>query len=282
MSSVEVRKRKTRAAPDDKNEFMNTLYNISSSGADKDSVNSNIRSITSFSKIAPFTWMALRMMIIMAMILLMMNYDLSFFHMDHNDQRNKPTILLVKDDDIVPTILKDLNNRKLMTGIHPFHFHFHPSSSALSYYPKFDIQDILSSFDENIQIDIGTNSIHKVEADKKGNANGDENDIYPIVLDSKLKSKGDKDTNVKENKDKDNSNNNDQMVLTRRGYKGGPVNSQVNQDRAIIIKHPLTLLTNSNKHKKANLEKDSLVMMIGIFDGHGRSGHLVAQFVQVS
>lgn len=261
MSSIEVRKRKIKASDNDREDPQNTLHNersnnttsISSLGDDECSKTNNITSVT---------WRCHRVMIItIVMMLLLINYELSLLS-TMSDNSNISSILLVKEDDIdiLPTILKGLLNKQLMTGVSPFHFQFHPSPlslSMLSYYPKFDIQDMLSPYEENIQ---------------QGNINENKNDnnengIHRILSDAKTKS------DVKEYRDE-----NEHMILTRRGYKGGPINEQVNQDRAIIIKHP-TLAILANKQKNSLM---SIKMAIGIFDGHGSSGHLVAQFVQVS
>lgn len=56
-------------------------------------------------------------------------------------------------------------------------------------------------------------------------------------------------------------------VLTKRGYKGGLVESQINQDRPFIF------------HDYLNSPRDAGHFVMGIMDGHGTFGHLVAQFV---
>lgn len=56
-------------------------------------------------------------------------------------------------------------------------------------------------------------------------------------------------------------------VLTRKGYKGGPIEIQVNQDRPFIL-HP-------RQHQGSSGD-----FIMGIFDGHGdQYGHAVAHFL---
>jgi len=64
-------------------------------------------------------------------------------------------------------------------------------------------------------------------------------------------------------------------ILTRCGYKGGDVKSQVNQDRAIIVS-PF-LIHGKGAIKSTDDTPSSLNFIMGIFDGHGESGHHVAQ-----
>jgi Serine/threonine protein phosphatase len=59
----------------------------------------------------------------------------------------------------------------------------------------------------------------------------------------------------------------DYAVLTKRGYKGGFMTSQVNQDRPFIFHHFLN----------SPMEEGHFVM--GIMNGHGTFGHFVAQLV---
>ena len=59
-----------------------------------------------------------------------------------------------------------------------------------------------------------------------------------------------------------NALTNEYMVLTRRGYKGGDINEQVNQDRPFILH-----------------DQDSNNFIMGVFDGHGELGHSVAHFL---
>eukprot|EP00557_Chaetoceros_sp_GSL56_P011346 CAMPEP_0176478804 /NCGR_PEP_ID=MMETSP0200_2-20121128/1385_1 /TAXON_ID=947934 /ORGANISM="Chaetoceros sp., Strain GSL56" /LENGTH=610 /DNA_ID=CAMNT_0017874773 /DNA_START=113 /DNA_END=1946 /DNA_ORIENTATION=+ len=68
--------------------------------------------------------------------------------------------------------------------------------------------------------------------------------------------------------------NNDYAVLTKRGYKGGLIESQVNQDRPFIFHNYYLNKTSPTM----TMEKEGHFVM-GIMDGHGTFGHLVAQFV---
>lgn len=64
----------------------------------------------------------------------------------------------------------------------------------------------------------------------------------------------------------------DHGILTRRGYKSNGGNVEQNQDRTIIIHPRIEASSLSNSTNKDDF-------FIGIFDGHGTNGHLVAEFV---
>lgn len=59
-------------------------------------------------------------------------------------------------------------------------------------------------------------------------------------------------------------------TMTLRGYKGGRVADQINQDRAIIVS-PFNVITDPSKPK-------SIAQLLGVFDGHGRGGEKTSQY----
>jgi len=68
------------------------------------------------------------------------------------------------------------------------------------------------------------------------------------------------------------SNKQNNAIMTRRGFKGGDPNNQINQDRVVIISPFLS------SRNKGYFSEQNFVM--GIWDGHGQDGHVVADFVQ--
>jgi len=67
-------------------------------------------------------------------------------------------------------------------------------------------------------------------------------------------------------------------ILTRCGYKGGTLASQINQDRAIIISPFLINGANAAVHHiPSSSSSSSRSFIMGIFDGHNALGHNVAQ-----
>jgi len=66
--------------------------------------------------------------------------------------------------------------------------------------------------------------------------------------------------------------------LTRRGYTGGPLKNQVNQDCAIIIS-PFLINSGHGDHipSSSSSPSSSHNFIMGIFDGYGQLGHHVAQ-----
>jgi len=76
----------------------------------------------------------------------------------------------------------------------------------------------------------------------------------------------------------DSSDNIGGVLLTRRGYKGGPVTEQRNQDRVALISPFLPNSRATGTHGKNNADTFS-GFYIGLFDGHGEYGHAVAQHV---
>ena len=59
-------------------------------------------------------------------------------------------------------------------------------------------------------------------------------------------------------------------TLTLRGYKGGRVGDQINQDRAVVVSPFKILPEESGKNPTAQL--------LGVFDGHGKGGELTSQY----
>jgi len=149
------------------------------------------------------------------------------------------------------------------------------TASSWSYYPIFDIQDILDQNEENfVSSTLFQNTTTTTIQD-----------IYKLIY---------KKNNNHQQQKRVIINNKNNMVVTRRGYKGGLINDQINQDRAIIIDsfllNPLQSSQTMNDSRggndhdrimKDNVHNDNTSMMIGIFDGHGQDGHQVAHFVQV-
>jgi serine/threonine protein phosphatase PrpC len=61
-------------------------------------------------------------------------------------------------------------------------------------------------------------------------------------------------------------------TMTLKGHKGGPQESQINQDRAIIIS-PFHVSTLREKQKENNMT----IQLLAVFDGHGNKGELTSQ-----
>ena len=59
-------------------------------------------------------------------------------------------------------------------------------------------------------------------------------------------------------------------VMTMRGYKGGELENQINQDRAMVLS-PLKILPDSSKSKL-------VAQLLGVFDGHGGGGEKTSQY----
>jgi serine/threonine protein phosphatase PrpC len=64
-------------------------------------------------------------------------------------------------------------------------------------------------------------------------------------------------------------------TLTLIGYKGGTLESQINQDRAVVIS-PFHVGKDANKGQSKNSIRDS--RLIAVFDGHARLGEKVSEF----
>ena len=65
-------------------------------------------------------------------------------------------------------------------------------------------------------------------------------------------------------------------VLTRRGYKGGFPEMQVNQDRVII--HSPFIVPTIQREERYEHRHDFL---LGVFDGHGDKGHIIAHYASM-
>ena len=59
-------------------------------------------------------------------------------------------------------------------------------------------------------------------------------------------------------------------TMTLRGYKGGKLEDQINQDRAMVVS-PLNILPNSSTPVPT-------AQLLGVFDGHGGGGELTSQY----
>lgn len=73
-------------------------------------------------------------------------------------------------------------------------------------------------------------------------------------------------------------NRRDAACLTLIGYKGGPLQSQINQDRAVVIS-PF-YLNNTTGTGTANTVNDTTEerILLGVFDGHANRGEIVSQY----
>lgn len=149
------------------------------------------------------------------------------------------------------------------------------------YYPIYDMQQhILKSFDEEL---FKSKSIHDIYSKKKIQAWNklDSIDAYlststTNTINSSNGSNGStgSDSSDGSHGSIDSNGSSDSrsvMVMTRKSYKGGRLNQQVNQDRAIVILDPFSSIMPRN-HQPG--------MIIGIFDGHSTQGHVVAHYVQ--
>ena len=69
-------------------------------------------------------------------------------------------------------------------------------------------------------------------------------------------------------------------TLTLVGYKGGPLDSQINQDRAIVVSPFLVGNEEKEDYEKAkDMDRNIPSKLIGIFDGHARLGEVVSEYV---
>mmetsp|Transcript_25388 Transcript_25388/g.59462 ORF Transcript_25388/g.59462 Transcript_25388/m.59462 type:complete len:467 (+) Transcript_25388:39-1439(+) len=60
------------------------------------------------------------------------------------------------------------------------------------------------------------------------------------------------------------------ITLTLRGYKGGRVGDQINQDRAMVVS-PFEIIP-------GELEQNPTSQLLGVFDGHGKGGEQTSQY----
>jgi serine/threonine protein phosphatase PrpC len=67
------------------------------------------------------------------------------------------------------------------------------------------------------------------------------------------------------------SGNTESVTLTLIGNKGGPMQDQINQDRAVVIK-PFVI-------EGADVDNDDTVLM-GVFDGHAPRGEIVSEYTR--
>lgn len=66
--------------------------------------------------------------------------------------------------------------------------------------------------------------------------------------------------------------NDDSTVWTLIGYKGGAMKDQINQDRALILS-PFQIFDS-----KDSTNQHDVAQLLGVFDGHGKLGEIVAQY----
>lgn len=67
-------------------------------------------------------------------------------------------------------------------------------------------------------------------------------------------------------------NRSDAACLTLIGYKGGPLQSQINQDRAVVLSP--YYLTNTTSEEEAFDDR----VLLGVFDGHANRGEIVSDY----
>ena len=69
-------------------------------------------------------------------------------------------------------------------------------------------------------------------------------------------------------------------ALTLIGYKGGSLESQINQDRAVVVS-PFWVGNNEKEEKQQqnNNKRNKSSRLVGIFDGHARLGEVVSEYV---
>jgi serine/threonine protein phosphatase PrpC len=82
----------------------------------------------------------------------------------------------------------------------------------------------------------------------------------------------------------DSSGRKDAGTLTLIGYKGGPLESQINQDRALcVVPYHLGQVTPAKQHQRMGRSrpKENPIQqrLIGVFDGHANFGEVVSEFV---
>jgi len=70
------------------------------------------------------------------------------------------------------------------------------------------------------------------------------------------------------------SGRNNAATLTLIGYKGGPIETQINQDRAFVL-NPFYFLPEEEEERNSSEEQ---AQMLGVFDGHGRLGEVVSEY----
>ena len=68
--------------------------------------------------------------------------------------------------------------------------------------------------------------------------------------------------------------------LTLVGYKGGPIEAQINQDRALVVS-PFSVGNDEKENDKKNMDTNRNISsrLIGCFDGHARLGEVVSEYV---
>ena len=69
-------------------------------------------------------------------------------------------------------------------------------------------------------------------------------------------------------------------LMTLRGMKGGRLEDQINQDRALMVSpfHILAPGSNSNSDSDSNNSRLPSAQLLGVFDGHGGGGELTSNY----
>jgi serine/threonine protein phosphatase PrpC len=95
------------------------------------------------------------------------------------------------------------------------------------------------------------------------------------VLRRSTKSPGDNDNEVTSRKDAlstlQSAGDESSVTLTLCGYKGGPMESQINQDRSMLIR-PYRIFPNQEQQRNS-----PAAQLLGVFDGHGTGGERTSQ-----
>jgi len=172
---------------------------------------------------------------------------------DLNDERHEAWVSTqeIKFSTLSPAMKGDISDdlyaRKTLTGYYTFvdsqACRLASESICIVRYPCIDIQDVKKD-------------------DEAASAQP-----YPVPTESSLLSSA-KETNG----DRDALLDPNCAILTRRGYRGGLLKEQVNQDRLIILS---PFYTGQDQPKPSNHAD----FLMGIFDGHGDKGHMVSHSV---
>ena len=67
-------------------------------------------------------------------------------------------------------------------------------------------------------------------------------------------------------------------LLTLRGMKGGRLEDQINQDRALMVSPFHILAPGSNSNSDSNNSRLPSAQLLGVFDGHGGGGELTSNY----
>jgi serine/threonine protein phosphatase PrpC len=101
-----------------------------------------------------------------------------------------------------------------------------------------------------------------------------------VERNQKKNNKSDNDTTKAALETLSSSGSSHQATLTLIGYKGGPLEVQVNQDRSIVVNpYHLDGSSSSSKGTKSSSSSSASSKLVGVFDGHANLGERVSQYV---